>query len=182
MSNTSSTPSLPCLLTWSVVDWIDVFVVDCYRKVIPDSLRFCQRVKGLRVHAWVVMTNEVQIVASAPADKALWTIVRDSKAFTSAEVHRTLRMLEPNPVRQRWLAERLVREGLRNPANWDFQLWQQINRVEELASAEAVRRALDDVHHRPVRDGYVGQAEHWRWSSAVDYAGGKGLLDIEQLM
>lgn len=181
MNVAAHTPRTPCLLTWSVVDWIDVFVVDCYRKVIPDSLRFCQRVKDLHVHAWVVMTNEVQIIGSAPPDKALWTIVRDSKAFTSAEVHRTLRMLEPNGVRQRWLTERLMREGLRNPANWDFQLWQQENKVEALRDGDAVRRALDGVHNRPVRDGYVRNAEHWQWSSAIDYAGGKGLLDVELL-
>ncbi|MFT6964297.1 MAG: hypothetical protein ACJAWV_004038, partial [Flammeovirgaceae bacterium] len=29
--------------------------------------------------------------------------------------------------------------------------------------------------------GYVLEAEHWKYSSAVDYSGGKGLLEIDYI-
>lgn len=31
----------------------------------------------------------------------------------------------------------------------------------------------------PVISGFVSVAEHWKYSSAIDYSGGKGILDIE---
>lgn len=31
----------------------------------------------------------------------------------------------------------------------------------------------------PVNAGFVEKPEHWKYSSAVDYSGRKGLLDVE---
>ena len=31
----------------------------------------------------------------------------------------------------------------------------------------------------PVVSGFVEEPEHWKYSSAKDYSGGKGLLEIE---
>ncbi len=40
---------------------------------------------------------------------------------------------------------------------------------------------LNYLHNNPVKDGIVFEAHHYMWSSAIDYSGGKGLLDIEFL-
>jgi putative transposase len=40
---------------------------------------------------------------------------------------------------------------------------------------------LNYIHQNPVRAMIVEEAEHYIFSSAVDYAGGKGLLKIELL-
>jgi len=37
---------------------------------------------------------------------------------------------------------------------------------------------VDYIHYNPVKAGYVSQPEHYNFSSAMDYAGEKGLLDI----
>jgi putative transposase len=34
------------------------------------------------------------------------------------------------------------------------------------------------IHQNPVEAGFVNEAEHWKYSSAIDYCGGKGLLDV----
>ncbi len=36
------------------------------------------------------------------------------------------------------------------------------------------------IHNNPVKRGYVDEATHWRYSSARDYEGEDGLLDIER--
>ncbi|TCL34896.1 hypothetical protein EV691_101338 [Azotobacter chroococcum] len=41
-----------------------------------------------------------------------------------------------------------------------------------------MRQKLDYIHHNPVRRGYVERPEHWRYSSARNYAGEPGLLEI----
>jgi len=36
------------------------------------------------------------------------------------------------------------------------------------------------IHYNPVKRGYIDEAKHWRYSSARDYEGEKGLIDIER--
>jgi REP-associated tyrosine transposase len=41
-----------------------------------------------------------------------------------------------------------------------------------------MQQKLDYIHNNPVESGFVDQPEDYLYSSARDYAGGKGLLDI----
>ena len=40
---------------------------------------------------------------------------------------------------------------------------------------------LNYIHDNPVKEGLVYEPEHYIYSSALDYSGGKGLLEIELL-
>ena len=40
---------------------------------------------------------------------------------------------------------------------------------------------LDYIHNNPVEAGFVIKAEEWKYRSAIDYYGGKGLLEIIKL-
>ncbi len=40
---------------------------------------------------------------------------------------------------------------------------------------------LDYIHNNPVEAGFVTKAEEWKYSSAIDYYEGKGLLEIIKL-
>jgi len=44
-------------LTLTVVGWVDVFARQLYRDLFVVSLRHCCDHKGLRLHAYVVMSN-----------------------------------------------------------------------------------------------------------------------------
>ena len=37
---------------------------------------------------------------------------------------------------------------------------------------------IDYIHKNPVRRGYVEEAKHWRYSSALNYEGKEGLLKV----
>ena len=41
-----------------------------------------------------------------------------------------------------------------------------------------MRQKLDYIRHNPVKRGYVDQPEHWRYSSARNYAGQEGLIEV----
>jgi hypothetical protein len=75
----------------------------------------------------------------------------------------------------------MERAGRSNPNNNDFQLWQQDNHPIELNTNERMRERLDYVHNNPVKAGFVGRPEDWLWSSAADYAGMKGLIEIRHM-
>ncbi len=51
----------PYFVTFTVINWIDVFIRDEYRNIFLESVRYCQTNKGLEVHAWCMMTSHVHM-------------------------------------------------------------------------------------------------------------------------
>jgi hypothetical protein len=47
-------------VTFSVVNWIDIFVRQRYKDIIVESLKYCQENKGLEIFGWclVLMFNK----------------------------------------------------------------------------------------------------------------------------
>ena len=52
----------------------------------------------------------------------------------------------------------------------------------ELYSNVVIDQKLDYIHNNPVEAGYVDEAIAYLYSSARDYTGEKGLLDVELLV
>ena len=42
---------------FAVVGWLDVFTRNEYKDLFLDGLRFCQKEKGLEIHAWCIMSQ-----------------------------------------------------------------------------------------------------------------------------
>jgi putative transposase len=62
-----------------------------------------------------------------------------------------------------------------------FKFWQDSNMPKELETNSFIDQKLDYIHENPVKELIVFEPEMYIYSSAIDYAGGKGLLDIEFL-
>ena len=123
------------------------------------------------------MTNHVHLIVGAGGNAKLSDIIRDLKSFTSRKIRIAI---NENVVESRkdWLLWMLGKAGEYNKNNIDWQLWQQHSHPIELSNQTIMRQRLDYLHNNPVRAGYVSQPEYWLWSSAYDYAGSKGLLDV----
>ena len=75
-----------------------------------------------------------------------------------------------------WMFERA---GKKNSNNSKYQFWQQHNQPEEFSTkAFAIEQAINYIHDNPVKSGFVNRAEDYLYSSAIDFAGGKGLVAI----
>ena len=48
-------------VTSTVIDWLDVFTRPLYKKIVIESLEYCQKEKGLDIYAWVLMTNHLHM-------------------------------------------------------------------------------------------------------------------------
>jgi REP element-mobilizing transposase RayT len=59
-----------------------------------------------------------------------------------------------------------------------YQVWEEGNHPQIIESEVVMRQKLDYIHHNPVKRGYVDQPEHWRYSSARNYAGQDGLIEV----
>jgi len=168
-------------VTFAVVNWIDVFTRREYKDIIVESLRHCQKEKGLIIYSWVIMSNHVHYIFSAKEGYELSNILRDFKKFTSEKV---IKAIEQNPFESRkdWMLPLFKQAGKINSRNSNYQFWQQDNHPIELSSHEMMDQRLEYIHNNQVKAGIVEKAEDYLYSSAIDYfTGRKGLLEIEFL-
>lgn len=164
-------------ITSTVVGWIDVFTRDVYRNILLDSFRYCKENKGLEIFAWVLMTNHFHLLARANGGNKLEHIMRDLKKITSRRIIQAV-IENPQESRKDWMKYMFERFGKYNSNNTVYQFWQQDNHPIELWSTEVIMQKLNYIHNNPVKSGFVVEAKDYKYSSAIDYSGGKGLLDI----
>ena len=62
--------------------------------------------------------------------------------------------------------------------NQSYRLWQQDNHPIELFDHKILHQKLDYIHYNPVVAGIVEKPEDYIYSSARDYYGLPGLIDI----
>ncbi|MBN2249989.1 MAG: transposase, partial [Campylobacterales bacterium] len=62
----------------------------------------------------------------------------------------------------------------------EYQLWQEGIKPKLIQSENMMLRYIDYIHNNPLKRGFVDEAKHWRYSSARDYEGVNGLLEIER--
>ena len=72
----------------------------------------------------------------------------------------------------------MQRAGKKNGNNNDWQFWQQHNKPLEIKSQEMFDKKLDYIHQNPVHAGFVTKEEDWKYSSARDFCGMKGLIEL----
>jgi len=77
--------------TYTVIEWLDIFTCPLYKDLIIDSLRYCQRHRGLEPFAYCLMSNHIHLIARAADDYVLSDIMRDFKKFTAKQVFQALR-------------------------------------------------------------------------------------------
>lgn len=168
--------SKPYFVSFASVHWIDLFTRPLYAEIILDSLKYCQANKGLEIFAWCIMTNHIHLIIGTNKNP-MQNILRDFKSYTSKELRNAINQNQQES-RKEWIVWMMERAGKKNGNNNDWQLWQQNNQPLELNTNDKIAKRLDYVHMNPVEAGFVKEPFHWNYSSAIDYSGGKGLLDI----
>jgi REP element-mobilizing transposase RayT len=165
-------------VTFTVVNWIDVFIRESYREILLNSIRFCQQEKGLRIYAWVIMTSHVHLIIGTDGRNKLQDIIRDLKRHTSQAIRKEIES-STYESRRDWMLWMFGRTGRKNTNNIDFQFWIQDNHPIQLSSGEMVKQRLHYIHHNPIVAGFVCEPQHYKYSSAHDYIGGtQGLIEV----
>lgn len=164
-------------LTFTIVDWIDVFTRCVYRDIVLDSFRYCQEHKGLMVHAWVIMSNHVHAILSTPENE-LSDVVRDFKGFTSKAIVKAVH--EEKESRREWLLQRFVANATRTARNDQYKVWTHDNHPIQMQPHFIMQR-VNYIHQNPVRAGWVDRPRDYRYSSARDYQDEPGLLKVDRV-
>lgn len=166
-------------LTFSTVEWLDVFTRKRYKDIVVESLKYCIQTKGLELYSWVLMSNQIHLIARAKEGYKLSDILRDFKKFTSKQIIKTIE--EEPESRRDWLLSVMLKSGQENHKNSKYQLWRNDNHPIALYSNEVIHQKQTYIHNNPVEDGIVEQGEDYLYSSARNYAGEEGLIEIEGL-
>lgn len=157
-------------ISFAVKDWVDVFTRNEYKDILVESLSYCQKHKGLKIFAWCIMPNHVHLIIRSKDGFLLQNILRDFKRHMSKKIVEAIKE-NPQESRKKWLLEKFVtKDGI--------SFWATGNHPIELWSNKVIDQKLNYLHENPVEERLVFQAEHYVYSSAIDYAGEKGLLDI----
>ena len=171
----------PHFISFAVVNWVDVFIRRSYCDILLEVIRHCQENKGLIVYAWCVMTSHVHLIIGRSGDSKQENIVRDLKRTSSKKL---LKAIEENvqESRREWMLDIFRKAGKKNSHNWHYQFWQQHNQPLEIDDKKKMDKFLTYLHRNPVVSGLVDYEQEYRYSSARDYCGRTGLLEIENVL
>ena len=159
----------PHFMTCTVLHWIPVFTRPETVEILLDSLRFLSG-EGLKVYAYVILENHLHIIAqSAQLD-------RDMARFKSHTARQVLNYLVEKKVRM--VLDQLAFYKKAHKGDRGYQFWQEGVHPEVIKDRDMMRERIEYIHNNPVQRGYVDEPEHWRYSSARNYAGDDGLLDV----
>ena len=89
-------------VTSTITEWVDLFTRSDYCNVVIDSLKYCQKNKGLVIHAWCIMPSHLHMIISSNSESLLSETLRDFKRFTSVEIVKTIENI--NESRKEWIS------------------------------------------------------------------------------
>ncbi|MFC5282632.1 REP-associated tyrosine transposase [Pedobacter alpinus] len=164
-------------VSFATIYWIDVFVRELYFDKLVESLAYCRKEKGMELYCWCIMPSHVHLIFRAK-DANPGELLKSFKMFTSKALQQEIEN-NMQESRKEWLLWMMERAGLKNSNVKKRQFWQQNNKPIELWSAEVIDQKVEYIHNNPVVSGFVEEAHHWKYSSAIDYSGGKGVLEID---
>lgn len=135
-------------VSFATVSWVDVFTRLTYMEIFIESVRYCQQNKGLKLHAWCLMSNQAHLVFSRSGQYSHSDILRDLKKYTSKKL---IEAIESNPFesRKEWMMSIFRNAGQNNSNNKVNQFWQQDNHPIELFSPAVTFQKIDYVHNNP---------------------------------
>ena len=160
----------PYFLTCTVVGWLPVFTRPEAVQIVFDSWKFLQDHKRLVIYGYVILENHLHWIASA---KDLAKEIGDFKSYTA---RRIIDRLTEKKVGM--LLDQLKWNKSRHKIDREYQLWQEGSHPEQIQNKEMMIQKLEYVHCNPLARGYVDDPKHWRYSSARNYAGMQGLVQV----
>jgi REP element-mobilizing transposase RayT len=81
-------------ISCAIVGWLDVFTRNDYKDLFLESVAYCQKNKGLEIHAWCIMTNHEHLVFRSTNGQKPELLIGDLKRFSSQSI---VNSIQENP-------------------------------------------------------------------------------------
>ncbi len=165
-------------VTCTVIHWIDVFTRKNHKISLVESLEYCQKENGLIIYAWCLMSNHLHMVVKSQKNDISGTM-RDFKKYTAREIIKNIK--EEPESRREWFLRAFEGAGKDLKRITKYKFWKDGNHPIELDTNELIEQKIEYIHQNAVEELIVANAEDYLYSSARNYAGMDGLLNIEMI-
>ena len=164
-------PTQPHFITCTILNWLPVFTRPASVQIILDSLSHLKKSDNLKLYGFVILENHLHLIISS---NDLSRTIQKFKSFTAKEI---IGLLQENRANN--ILDQLAFYKKAHKQNTNYQVWQEGCAAKLIQGDEMMRQKLQYIHHNPIKRGYVEHAVHWRYSSAKNYAGECGIIDVE---
>lgn len=166
-------------VSFATVYWIDVFVREQYFAAFVESLEFCRLNKGMELFAYCILPSHVHMIFRDKNNNP-GKLMKELKTFTSKKLQ-DLILNNIKESRKEWLLNMMEKAGTQNSNVKYRQFWQQHNQPAELWSNKFIEQKTKYIHNNPVKAGFVIEPQYWKYSSAANYCGEPGVIEIDKL-
>ena len=162
-------------VTFQIVKWIDIFTRKIYRDIVLESLHFCRQNKGLEIYAFVIMSNHIHLLIRSETGKLSDTI-KEFKSFTAKKILAAVDTEAES--RREWMLNLFEFSAKQHKRNEKYQVWTHENHAEIVYGNQFMDSKINYIHENPVCAGIVEKAVDYLCSSARNYAGLDGVLEV----
>jgi putative transposase len=160
----------PYFMTCTVVGWLAVFTRPEAVQIVLDSWKHLQQHKQFQLLGFVILENHLHLIARAPE---LSQVMQSFKSWTARQ------LIDLLDRQHAWvLLDQLARLKLAHKTESEFQFWQEGSHPQQIRTDAMMWQKLEYMHRNPQERGYVDDPVHWRYSSARNYAGQPGLIEV----
>ena len=160
----------PHFVTCTILHWLPIFTRKESVQIVIDSLKFLQQKDNLKIYAYVILENHLHMVVQS---NNLPKTMESFKKFTANEI---LKLLKKENAKV--LLEQFKFYKKAHKKDKEHQIWEEGYQPKLIQTDKMIKIKIDYIHLNPVKRGYVDKPEHWRYSSARDYIGINGLINI----
>ena len=166
----------PYFITMTISSWIELFKDHNIAIIIIESLRYCQKVKGLEIYAYCIMPSHIHMVCRATKESLLSYIIRDFKKFTSKKITKYLN--DNADTRNLHILAVFSSQRNKKKSDQNYSVWQEGFQPIELTSNYFIDQKINYIHANPVTAGFVKRPQDYKLSSARNYAEMESLIEV----
>lgn len=160
----------PHFLTCTVLNWLPLFTRPETVDILLEAFVHRQRQSGWKLYGYVILENHMHCIVQCGR------LQEELMRFKSYTARRLLDCLEERRAER--LPDQLAWFKKRHKSDREHQLWEEGSHPQLMENEQVLRQKLEYIHYNPVKRGYVDLPEHWRYSSARNYAGQEGLIAV----
>ena len=106
----------------------------------------------------------MHLIVKSAGNNKLEDIIRDFKKYTSKELIEAIKKYPES--RREWLLDKFSYAADRVKKGVNYKIWKDGFHPVELSSTEMIEQRINYIHHNPVADEIVFNAEEYKYSSA----------------
>ena len=165
-------PTHPHFVTCTILNWLPLFTRKKSVDILLDSLRHLQQKENLKLYAYVILENHIHLIVQSD------DVAKSMRHFKSFTAKALLKLLQKENAQTLLKQFQFYKKA--HKTDKTYQLWQEGYQPKLIQTDAMMIGKIQYIHNNPVKRGYVDEAVHWRYSSARDYEGVDGLIEVER--